>query len=54
MLKRFPTEMATATLSDADRSSVESDLAKGTERCNADEPRRADELLAQGLALLRQ
>ena len=54
MLKTYRAEMATATLSDADRTTVDELLAKGTERCNADDDRRADTFFAQGLTLIRR
>ncbi|MCP5363799.1 MAG: hypothetical protein H6905_00940 [Hyphomicrobiales bacterium] len=54
MLKTLRAEMAAAKLSDADNLKVDEFQAKGTERCNADDDRRADEFFAQGLFLVRQ
>lgn len=54
MLKSVRAEKAGASLSDADTATLDDFLAKGTERCNADDDKRADEFLAQGLALLRR
>ena len=54
MLASFRSEMANATITDADRPTIDDYLDKGTERCNADDDRRADEFLARGLALLRR
>ena len=52
MLDSFRTELAGASLSDADRATVDTLHAKGTERCNADDDARADDFFAQGLALM--
>ncbi len=52
MLGTFLTTLATATLTDANRASVETLQAKGTERCNADDDARADDFFAQGIALM--
>ncbi len=52
MLDTFRTSLATATLSDANRATVDALQVKGTERCNADDDKRADDFFAQGLALM--
>lgn len=52
MLGTFRTTLANATLTDANRASVETLQAKGTERCNADDDARADDFFAQGIALM--
>jgi len=54
MLKTLRAEMVTARLADADRVQVDGFLTRGTERCNADDDRRADAFFAQGLALIRK
>mgnify|MGYP000618883977 CR=1 FL=1 len=54
MLKAYRAEMATAKLSDADKPKIEELLAKGVERCNADDDKRAGEFFGQGLALMRR
>jgi hypothetical protein len=53
MLETFRTTLAGATLSKADRATVDTLRAKGTERCNADDDARADDFFAQGIALMR-
>lgn len=52
MLDAFRTSLATATLSDQNRMTIDTLQAKGTERCNADDDKRADDFFAQGLALM--
>ncbi len=52
MLDTFRTTLVGATLSDADRATVDALEVKGTERCNADDDTRADDFFAQGLALM--
>jgi hypothetical protein len=43
---------ATAAASDADKPKFDALQAKGIERCNADDDKRADEFFAQALALM--
>lgn len=52
MLETFRTTLATATLTDANRTAVDELQVKGTERCNADDDTRAADFLAQGIALM--
>lgn len=52
MLDAFRTTLASATLTDANRATVDALQVKGTERCNADDDKRADDFFAQGLALM--
>ncbi len=52
MLSTFRATLAKATLTDANRASVTTLQAKGTERCNADDDTRADDFFAQGIALM--
>ncbi|SHF58777.1 hypothetical protein SAMN05444339_108118 [Loktanella atrilutea] len=46
MLDQFRTTLAGATLADADRATIDTLQAKGTERCNADDDARADDFFA--------
>lgn len=52
MLEQFRTIRAGANATGADRSTIDTIQAKGTERCNADDDTRADDLFAQGIALM--
>jgi hypothetical protein len=52
MLDTFRTTLAGATLTDANRATVDELGVKGTERCNADDDTRAADFLAQGIALM--
>lgn len=52
MLETFRTTLASATLSDTNRTAVNELEAKGTERCNADDDTRAADFFAQGIALM--
>jgi len=52
MLDTFRTARAAATIPNANLTTVDELQAKGTERCNADDDARADDFLAQGIALM--
>ena len=52
MLDTFRTTLASATLTDANRVTLDTLQAKGTERCDADDDARADDFFAQGIALM--
>ena len=52
MLKDVRAAKATAKLNEADKAQVDQLEAKGVERCNADDDKRADEFFAQALKLL--
>ncbi len=52
MLSTFRTTLAGATLTDANRATVDELGVKGTERCNADDDTRAADFFAQGIALM--
>lgn len=52
ILDTFRTRMSSASLSATDLAKARDLQAKGTERCNADDDVRADDFLAQGLALM--
>ncbi|MCA8869405.1 MAG: hypothetical protein KDA67_12195 [Rhodobacteraceae bacterium] len=52
MLKTFRDTLAKATLSDANLATAKTLEAKGTERCNADDDKRAGDFFAQGIALM--
>ena len=52
MLETFRSKLATTTLTAEQRQAVDTLQAKGTERCNADDDKRADDFFAQGLALM--
>jgi hypothetical protein len=52
MLKQLRAAEAAATLSDADKATVADFEAKGIERCNADDDKRADGFFAQALKIL--
>jgi hypothetical protein len=51
-LKTLRAAEATATLSAADKSKVSELEAKGIERCNADDDKRADEFFAQAMKVM--
>ncbi|PWR23065.1 hypothetical protein [Zavarzinia compransoris] len=52
VLKELRAAEAAGTVSDANKASYESLKAKGIERCNADDDKRADDFFAQAKALL--
>ncbi len=52
MLDLFRTTRAGAKVADAQNVTLDTLQAKGTERCNADDDTRADDFLAQGIALM--
>lgn len=52
MLKQLRAAEATATPSDADKATIADLKAKGIERCNADDDKRADDFFAQALKIL--
>ncbi|OWJ66187.1 hypothetical protein [Inquilinus limosus] len=52
MLKQLRAAEAAATPSDADKATVADLEAKGIERCNADDDKRADDFFAQALKIL--
>jgi hypothetical protein len=52
MLETFRTTLASATLTDGNRATVDELEVKGTERCNADDDTRAADFVAQGIALM--
>lgn len=52
MLKDVRAAKATASLNEADKAAVTQLEAKGVERCNADDDKRADEFFAQALKLM--
>lgn len=52
MLKDVRAAKATANLNEADKAAVAQFEAKGVERCNADDDKRADEFFAQALKLM--
>lgn len=54
MLKTYRAEMVTAKPSEADKPKIDDFLAKGVERCNADDDKRAGEFFGQGLSLMRR
>jgi hypothetical protein len=51
-LKTLRAAEATATLSAADKAKVSELEAKGIERCNADDDKRADEFFAQAMKVM--
>ncbi len=52
MLKQLRDAEATAKPSDADKAKVAALEAKGVERCNADDDKRADDFFGQALKIL--
>lgn len=52
MLKSVRSAAASAKLSDADKAKVDALQAKGIERCNADDDKRADDFFGQALKLM--
>lgn len=52
MLETFRSNLVAARLTDEQRQAVTTLQDKGTERCNADDDKRADDFFAQGLALM--
>jgi hypothetical protein len=54
MLETFRSKLTAARLSDEQHKEVVALQAKGTERCNADDDKRAGDFFAQGLALMNQ
>lgn len=54
MLKTYRAELATVKPSEADKPKIDELLAKGVERCNADDDKRAGEFFGQGLSLMRR
>ncbi|MGO4122945.1 hypothetical protein AB4Z01_01035 [Inquilinus sp. YAF38] len=52
MLEQLRAALATATPSDTDKAAITDLQAKGIERCNADDDKRADDFFAQALKLL--
>ena len=52
MLKQLRAALATATPNDADKAAIADLQAKGIERCNADDDKRADDFFAQALKIL--
>jgi hypothetical protein len=52
MLDLFRTTRASAKVADAQNATLDTLQAKGAERCNADDDTRADDFLAQGIALM--
>jgi hypothetical protein len=52
MLKDLRAAKSTATLNDSDKQKVEDLEAKGIERCNADDDKRADNLFAEAMKLM--
>ena len=52
MLHTFPTTRANTTIADANKAAIDDLQARGTERCNADDDKRADDFFAQGIALM--
>jgi hypothetical protein len=52
MLKDVRAAVSTAKLSDADKAKVTDLEAKGVERCNADDDKRADDFFAQALKIM--
>ena len=52
MLKELRATLSKAAPSDADKATVADLQAKGIERCNADDDKRADDFFAQALKIL--
>ena len=52
LLQKLRTAKADAKLSEADQTKVDELEAKGIERCNADDDRRADEFFNEALKVL--
>ena len=52
MLKTLTETLKTAKLSDADMKAVTELQTKGTERCNADDDKRADDFFAQAMKIM--
>ncbi|MDN5927082.1 MAG: hypothetical protein L0I29_08420 [Hyphomicrobiales bacterium] len=52
MLKTVRAAEKTATLNAADKTKVSELETKGTERCNADDDKRADDFFAQALKIM--
>jgi hypothetical protein len=52
MLKQLRDKEATAKVSDANKANYEDLKAKGIERCNADDDKRADDFFTQAMDLL--
>ena len=52
MLGQLRAALATATPNDADKAAIADLQAKGIERCNADDDKRADDFFAQALKIL--
>ena len=52
MLKTLTETLKTAKLSDADMKAVTELQTKGTERCNADDDKRADDFFAQAMKII--
>lgn len=52
MLKELRTAESAATLTDADKAKISDLEAKGIERCNADDDKRADDFFAKALKVL--
>lgn len=53
-LKQLRDKEATTAVADAQKALYDDLKAKGIERCNADDDKRADDLFAQAMALLGQ
>ncbi len=54
MLKDVRAKMAAAKLNDSEKSKVQDLEAKGVERCNADDDKRADDYFTQALKIIGQ
>lgn len=52
MLKQLRDKEAATPVSDADKAAFEDLKAKGIERCNADDDKRADDFFTQAMALI--
>ncbi len=52
MLDQFRATLSSIAPTGADRTTIDTLQAKGTERCNADDDTRADDFFAQGIALM--
>jgi hypothetical protein len=52
MLKDVRAKMSAAKLNDSDKAKVQDLEAKGVERCNADDDKRADDFFTQALKII--
>ena len=53
-LKELRAAESTGTVADADKANYEDLKAKGIERCNADDDKRADDFFTQAMALIKK